>query len=91
MLNHFIRGYFDGDGCISGKILRFVCNSEKFIIKLAEKINQYVFSQKQPKQVKNKTYFILNYGAKLDVQNIRDFIYSESVIYLERKRVKFKL
>lgn len=92
-LNHFIRGYFDGDGSISynkNKAQRcFNCNitcaSLKFI-----KWLKTIIPSKGGSLFKRKTYYVLEYG-KNDTLRLGYFIYKNADIYLDRKYKKFKI
>lgn len=96
LLNHFIRGYFDGDGCISinkkgGKHFSITSNN-LFIEKLQEilikncNLNKVkIVNSKQHKE----TTLTLSYGGNIQVKRIFDYLYKDATIYLERKFIKF--
>lgn len=89
-VNHFIRGYFDGDGCFSidkrnNAIIfellgtKLFLNSVKNI--LEKECNLYQFLNVLP----FKNIFRLRYSAEQSVTNIVKFLYKEATIYLPRK------
>lgn len=90
---HFIRGYFDGDGCISVtekyKQLNFVSGSIDFIKSLknifVEKLN--VFNCKLIENKKNCYY--IAWSRLNDIKTIYNYFYKDSNIFLERKKNKF--
>ena len=94
----FIRGYFDGDGCISikstGYIVVSVCgNSKTFIESLAEKLNSYgiktrpIFTSTRGKINPIHTLYIQGREYKSKFKN---FIYNDAETYLKRKYDRFK-
>ena len=91
---HFIRGYFDGDGCIStiknetSRTLNFTSSS----IKILEWINDILSKNKiTSKQVKkNKNTYRLNWGDKDDILLIYHFLYDGSNLFLKRKKLKYE-
>lgn len=88
-IRHFIRGYFDGDGCFCNTPLTFEAgfiSTENFIRECLKVL---------PEEVK-KTYPLINVhrdnGAKKyafyryqDVKIFLDFMYKDATIYLDRK------
>jgi hypothetical protein len=99
LLNHFIRGYLDGDG--------YVCYRESFgngesvsvgFISsdiFCEKLSKF-FSNKlnlNPKSIRaherTSGISLLVYGGKMDFLKIRKYLYDGATVWLERKREKF--
>lgn len=101
---HFIRGYFDGDGCVriwmtKGKtqemILRklctvFTCGSKEFLEELANCISKNI-GTKQLNVYNSRRSFMLSYSTS-DSVKIFCYIYKnvESGIYLKRKAEIYK-
>ena len=98
MTPHFLRGYFDGDGCISytpntngcpcGSI-SFVgavcfCKSVKMVLKSLE-INCSVSRSKRCDYRIRR----LAFGGRKQLNRFYEFIYKNSTISLERKKKKF--
>ena len=93
--NHFIRGYFDGDGCFyygerkdreSKRSCVSICGSESFCVGLRsiiikEKIKSHV--------VNNGNIKVLNLSGSHNVIKFMDFIYKDATIYLQRKYKKY--
>jgi intein-encoded DNA endonuclease-like protein len=99
-MNHFIRGYFDGDGCISYSIRndnhhKNSLNCEFYIMGYKDMLNEIsdefekndIFMQK-PKFHKSDMYKIRKSG-RLAVLKIKDYLYKDANIYLKRKHDKF--
>lgn len=104
LLKHFIRGYFDGDGCIYsnsrvGKkkytpvsVVEFsILGSQEFIISLKEIIYKTLsITSKIDKSGKNKKITRLRVCAKKDVMKLYHWLYDDSLIHLKRKKDKFE-
>ena len=93
LLQHFIRGYFDGNGCIAVAnkkygYLRadFTCGSIKFLEVLREKLYSVgIFSHIH--QEKENTYRLCVYGQE-NCDNFFKYIYHNQNICLDRKLSK---
>ena len=91
LLNHFIRGYIDGDGCITtsnnGKGISLeILGSKEFLLGLTKidlfKINKlYSFNHSDIKRVSYS-------GSK--AMNALKYIYNNATIYLERKYERYQ-
>ncbi len=103
-LRHFIRGYFDGDGCISyGKykrkdrcgaahilMTRFTCASRRFLDSLSKKMS-LALDLKGRCITKDANSFQLVYSKK-DTLKLFNFMYNNvsSQEYIDRKYKKFQ-
>lgn len=103
-MNHFIRGYFDGDGSISisngyrtlkGKIyknrqLAFSITSwDKVIL---EDIQKYFLENNISTNIRStKNSFSLEVYSKKEILKIYHLLYDNATIYLNRKFDKFKM
>ncbi len=92
LINHFIRGYFDGDGTIGfyhtneGVRGRFsFAGTEKFCISVKEIINNKLNIYSKVANVKDKTIKVLNISGRQQIIKVMDWLYQESTIYLDRK------
>lgn len=91
-LSDFIRGYFDGDGCVmnlKNKRLNsaFTCGSKKFLDKLLEILKAEAGVQGGSYDISSKS---LRFG-KRDTLLIGEYIYRNNPeLFLKRKRDKFK-
>lgn len=95
MIIPFIRGYFDGDGCITLNKPRechrfdFTCGSIEFINELREilynkyNINSYIVKEK------NKNVYRLNIRGLTNAYLFGCLLYENANIYLDRKYKKF--
>lgn len=102
LIHHFIRGYFDGDGCLSiytqninnvkinRQELSFTGNPE-FI----KKLKSYLTNTLNLSKTKIKSYkrtskaTTLRYGKISDIQKIYDYLYKDSTRFLKSKHKKF--
>lgn len=92
LVRHFIRGYFDGDGspnCSKGRGRITFYGQPKFLnyIKdiLYRELNTNIVNVFDKKAVS-----MLSYGSKKDVSAIYNYLYKNSNIHLERKRLKLQ-
>ena len=98
LMKHFIRGYFDGDGCacLSNKTLRFsiVSASKQFIYRWQDflvkelKINKTKIYERIDCETNHVLYTVSN-AAYEDLKRIYNYLYSDATIFLERKHQKF--
>lgn len=87
---HFIRGYFDGDGCISyydvedPYTFNIVCANESFLREIASVIKKDTGVELIPYQVKDNAY-ILTSVAKRKNHSIYSYLYEDAEVFLDRK------
>lgn len=87
LVNHFIRGYFDGDGSVSisnGQLSFSIIGTENFLDTCVEKMSLH----HNKKSMNGKAYSINYHGNNL-VKKIYNYLYKDATVYLERKREKF--
>lgn len=90
MYRHFIRGYFDGDGCISfkkdGRTIIDITSNAKFtedlrvflLDKAGVKMNKYISSR-------NNETACIQATSRKQVVAFLNYIYKDSTIYMNRK------
>ena len=94
LFNHFIRGYFDGDGCIIVRKrmerVSFV-GTDSFINSIQdiflEKLN--LAKTVTYKRNKEKNICTCYYKGKNSCKKIREYLYNKSTIHFQRKYLKF--
>lgn len=103
LLHHFVRGYFDGDGCLSvytQTVGNAIINKQEwsltghpeFIANIRQLIEQNVDVSHR---VKIKTYkrtnkaVTLQYGRKSDIIALHDYLYQDATVYLDSKYQQF--
>lgn len=97
LINHFIRGYFDGDGCVfeySKKQSRYNCG---FTFTGTKDFLTYVNNQ-LPEPCKNLTFdkrttgsYTLYLASMKRFLITKEFLYRNATIYLDRKYEKCKI
>ena len=94
LIRHFIRGYFDGDGSISGtrELAKFsIIGPTKMLEELQTVfINECNFSKNKIFQSKTPGISYLAYGGINKLRAIYHFLYDDSTVYLNRKKTKFE-
>lgn len=101
LIRHFIRGYFDGDGCItknskSDKDYKLkICGTDRFLrsvhdIFLSENLLSNKKEVKLRRRWNNDTNnYYTEYGGRIQVNNILNYLYKDCTIYLDRKHELF--
>ena len=94
---HFIRGYFDGDGCLyvndrKGEGSHFKLTSNIDFVKGMHKIIEDNLSLRCGiyKSTKNSKVFDLMLAGDRQVKKIMDWLYLDSTLYMERKYQKYQ-
>jgi len=91
LLHHFIRGFFDGDGCISvckksRKNCYFGMVGTKKYLKSISDIICRACGVSVPKMEKRKGCFVIRWSGKIQIRPIYDFLYKDATVFLERKK-----
>jgi hypothetical protein len=88
LVNHFIRGYFDGDGstCLhKGRLFIDFLGTKTFLTKL----NKFLPIQKNVR-IKKENLYVLNFSDIKGCKEIYKFMYHNSTIHLVRKKEVFE-
>jgi hypothetical protein len=88
LMNHFIRGYFDGDGCISHRgcnsYVSSIISNTNFSTDVRNLLGYgYLYSDSKNRNLANLTF-------NKDCLRFRDYIYKNAKVYLKRKFDGFK-
>ena len=99
---HFMRGFFDGDGCISIHKKREgsrdtsdrgqanICSgSREFIEKYVDRLNIIAGITKNKIRTPKGTYNVIDWGSFLDIERFYNLFYKDATVYLERKKKTF--
>lgn len=102
LLNHFIRGYFDGDGCLcikkrkdrkslSSMSYQFTLTGRKEFLEVA---NKYIvqgagINMLSIRDLPDNFAKSLHYGGHNVVRKIMDYLYKDATIFLNRKHDKY--
>lgn len=100
LMHHFIRGYFDGDGCIRIKTLSkkdkngdnikvpscdFTCKSYDFISSLRTLLFEQYNIGSCITQENTGVYRLYIYNSNHNLENFINLLYNNSTVYLDRK------
>lgn len=101
LIKHFLRGYFDGDGCFSvvprkdrknGKSLiyqvTFTGNREPLLY-IKNFIAAQLHLEDRAVSKSRRLSYILHYGGRNICYKILDWLYEDATIYLKRKHDKY--
>lgn len=99
LASHFIRGYFDGDGCITHGYKKEGWYRAKLSILGGQKIIEAIIIEIKklgcsipPKAIQDKGKTKeLNLSSVDTVRKFQDYIYSNATLFLERKRTSLKI
>ena len=98
-IHHFMRGFFDGDGCIHISKKSFsstfsIISTKNFLDAYENILLQNIPSLQKTKHVHNKVWNenteSIVYTGNKRVVDIYNFLYKNATIYLERKKCKFE-
>jgi hypothetical protein len=98
--NHFMRGVFDGDGCISLRTdkrdnsqrgqVNICSGSYDFIKEYYDRLVKYCgLSGKNKIRSPKGSYYVVDWGGLSDVEKIYEFLYKDSNVCLKRKKETF--
>ena len=98
--NHFIRGVFDGDGCISLRTdkrdnkqrgqFNICSGSYDFIKEYYDKLVIFAnLGGKNKIRCPKGTDYVVDWGGLSDIENIYDFLYKDANVFLKRKKETF--
>lgn len=96
LVPHFIRGYFDGDGCIAHTTTTNtysikICGTEEILvfIKAFVEKNKVAKINKFHKRRPHHTVMSIEVGGNFQVKKFLDLLYENSTIHLERKHLRY--
>lgn len=90
--NHFIRGYFDGDGSISYSkkmvLLNIISGSNIFLSEIS-KVFESIGTKNSNLVGVSNIYKYIQFSKMEDLYKIYQFLYKDSSIFLDRKKIKY--
>lgn len=105
LIHHFMRGYFDGDGCITHikpniknrsykyQPSVYLLGTPAFIDEYEKRLLKVIGREKPNKRIKRKSWSdstnAIQYGGSNLVPHIFNFLYKDATIFLDRKLSKF--
>jgi len=95
LYRHFIRGFFDGDGCVlyGSNRVSFILQSASvtFLLQIQKIIDKFLNNDnKQAKLHKDRNSYRLVYCKKKHIPKLYKYLYINSYRYLNRKKIKFR-
>jgi len=95
LIHHFIRGYFDGDGCIYGKDnqwgidiisnIHFLQVMQRILVEQCELSYTKLYKNHNSETIRH-----LKYGGVHGIYKIYNYLYKDAKTFLERKYNKFQ-
>lgn len=89
LLNHFVRGYFDGDGCSSEGIFSQCAGGDSAKQLKEVLVEQAGVSEDAVFLRKKKDLNMVYVNRKAEVSNVCSYMYHNATVYLERKKINF--
>lgn len=95
LYSHFIRGVFDGDGCISKSDNKYsfnIAGNKKLIEQIQSiLIEECSLNITKLSIRKNKydNFRVVVYSGNRQLKKIREYLYKDATVYIERKHKKF--
>ena len=97
LIHHFMRGYFDGDGCIltnSHSPQFSILGTPSFLDEYEKIMLKNLKNKKKTKRIIRDNWNVntqqIMYSGRLRVLDIYSFLYKDATIYLKRKKEKFE-
>jgi hypothetical protein len=96
---HYVRGFLDGDGCISKVKARkrgnvnewnagFYCFVREFLVALSDRLMRYGVAATTV--YPHKALWSIKYGSRGDLEKLYALLYEGATLYLERKHKVFR-
>lgn len=84
--HHFIRGYLDGDGCISNREKVIILGQSDILLWIKECLVKYAQASDKVMPYQRKGIMEIAWGGSFQFARVVDYIYKDATIYLERKK-----
>ena len=97
LIHHFMRGYFDGNGCINVAVRTrssvSITSNIEFLDGYQTVLNEGIHKTTTVKiqETHSKGIGVLMLGGNQQVLKVYDFLYEDATIFLDRKREKFNI
>jgi hypothetical protein len=90
LIQHFIRGYFDGDGSFSFNPNNYSIKTQ--IVTASDEFKKFIIDELEGNDITIKLYsqIKLQIQNKMDNNKFYHYIYDEAKIYLKRKKEKYE-
>lgn len=84
--HHFIRGFLDGDGCISNREKVIFLGQADILTWIKECLVKYAQASDKVMPYQRKGILEIAWGGSFQFRRIVDYIYKDATLYLERKK-----
>lgn len=84
--HHFIRGYLDGDGCISNREKVIFLGQADILTWIKECLVKYAQASDKVMPYQRSGILEIAWGGRFQFRRVIDYIYKDATIYLERKK-----
>lgn len=97
LIHHFIRGFFDGDGCISKRIVNSryyfsFAGSQRILSAVRDiVVSELGFVRKDPRPSKHCKSYSLSWNGNRQVTKFGQWLYKDASVWLERKKSRFQI
>lgn len=95
LIRHFIRGYSDGDGCVTGKKNGYwsITGTEQFLLSIQKILMLELGFSKTKMSQRHKNNPIIKsllYGGNRQMTKLYHYLYDDATVFMERKKSKFE-
>jgi intein-encoded DNA endonuclease-like protein len=89
LINHFIRGYFDGDGSFSFNPKKYINKTQ--IVSASVNFIDFIINELKENQIEIRLYSNIKLQIQNKIDNLKfyNYIYKNATIFLERKKDKY--
>ena len=90
LMNHFLRGYFDGDGSFSFNSSKYIIKTQ--IVSASDDFQNFIIEELKKNQININLYSQIKLQIQNKIDNLKfyDYIYKNATIYLARKKDKYE-
>lgn len=93
LVHHFIRGFFDGDGCIynnKGQIVVKFLGTQNMIENISDIVYKEIgIKRRNVRKRKNNIFYDIIYDGNKITKKIYNWLYKDATLFLIRKKDKF--
>ena len=94
LISHFIRGYFDGDGCVSYYRRNQFVTPQCSLVGTKDMLSKIIYNTNSDNVIEEEFTTNIYYSIKYNKKGSIDFlnqIYKDATIYLDRKYKRYQL
>jgi len=98
LVHHFMRGYFDGDGCIyvnpktTGTNMMVIIGTENFVDGYKSVLFDAINKNSDIKYRRHRKNIVSMFlGGNIQLSKVYNFLYKDATVFLKRKKEKFNI